>query len=129
MLTVSLQTVEVVTYVLQVVSGVILVLGVLSTNRFFKESGAQDTLNINMLLLHAGAFGLYLITAVLICLGSAATIMFPFNQMVLVSYEWTLVAVNIGSFISQVCLCLIFWDLGREVHSRTYTQSSQQSSI
>lgn len=73
--------------------------GVVSINRFFKESGAQDTLNSNMLLLHAGAFGLYLVTAVMICLVGVSAL-FVYNELWNVIYQWTIIAANIGSFVA-----------------------------
>lgn len=45
-----------------ITSGVILVLGVWTIRRFFKESGAEDYINTGMLVRHAIAFGLFLVT-------------------------------------------------------------------
>ena len=46
---------------LAIISGVILVMGVIRIKNFFKQSGNQDYINTQMLLRHAAAFSLYLV--------------------------------------------------------------------
>jgi hypothetical protein len=53
-----------------------------------------------MLLLHAGAFGLYLVTAVMICIGAAISDLLAKNDLFYVIYEWTILSANIGSFVA-----------------------------
>ena len=50
---------------LQIISGIILVLGVLSIYNYFKKKDAEATINTRMLLNHGIAFGVYLLSAII----------------------------------------------------------------
>lgn len=46
-----------------IISGVMLVAGVIKIRKFFKEKEAEDSINLPMLIRHAVAFGLYLVSS------------------------------------------------------------------
>lgn len=50
--------------VFQIISGILLVLGVYRIHSYFKDKQAEVRINIKILLLHASAFGLYLLSDV-----------------------------------------------------------------
>lgn len=52
------------TSVLQIISGVILCVNVNTIHRYFKDRESTNYINSDMLMRHAWAFGLYLITTV-----------------------------------------------------------------
>lgn len=99
---------------LQIWSGFFLVRSVLKIRRFFIEHDAKDFINTSMLLRHATAFGLYIT-----CTAAFFT--------VLSIYVWTAqskwysytaatgIFFNLGSFISELLLFNIFWDLAAKI--------------
>lgn len=80
-----------------IVSGVILVRGVIQIRRFFKERDATDFINLPMLTRHAAAFGLYLLSTTLWAFATMLRNMFPYSSTVAVMYA----KVSTGDFIVQ----------------------------
>ena len=97
--------------ILQIASGIVLVKSVYSVHRFFKKNNAESYINTGMLLRHAAAFGLYLLTC------SAYYITWAFftmdeSQEMFHFFLLALLCYKIGSFIAELLLVGIFWDLG-----------------
>ena len=99
---------------LQILSGFYLIRSVLHIRRFFIEKDAKDFINTSMLLRHASSFGLYI---------TCTAVFFTVLSMYVWSpsatyYSYTACAgifFNTGSFISEVLLFNIFWDLAEKI--------------
>ena len=52
------------TGLMQIISGVFLMAGVYTIRRFFKAKGSKGELNVRRMVIHASAFGLYLLSDV-----------------------------------------------------------------
>jgi hypothetical protein len=100
--------------VLQMWSGFFLMKSVLSIRRFFIDHNAQEFINTRMLLRHATAFGLYItctaafFTVLSMYVWSPSTTLYNYTA-------GTGIFFNCGSFISQVLLFNIFWDLSVKI--------------
>mgnify|MGYP003353146145 CR=1 FL=1 len=99
-----------------ITSGVILVNGVLSIRRFFKEKNATDFINTAMLLRHGLAFGLYLV-----CTSASAIMLLfvnlnPLNPVYFTNFLYVFIADLIGQCLSELFLCEIFWHLGTDTN-------------
>jgi hypothetical protein len=86
---------------------------VLKIRRYFIEKDAASQINTTMLIIHSSAFLLYLLTTI----GhfTAASIWVHTANPDL--YKWVALSgifYNVGSFISQVLLCNIFWHIGKK---------------
>lgn len=92
-------------------TGLILLRSVFSIRRYFAERKAFDFINTPMLVRHAVAFGLYMLTVVLY---NASMVYWGWTQTAQTYYIATICGTlfNIGSTISQVLLCQIMWTLG-----------------
>lgn len=102
------------TGVSQVISGIMLVYGVLSIRSFFKKRNAEDFINTGMLLRHAGAFGLYMLSAGMYY---GTHTIYSFNPN---TVTWNIFLLGgvfgfLGSLIAQLFLSVIFWDLGKKL--------------
>lgn len=97
------------TALMQVVSGTYLIVAVFKIKKFYEDSKIKDQLNSRALALHAAAFGIYLLSVVSDAIGfNLVLISDHFYPVYLVSgYIWL-----IASFISQIALIIIFWQLG-----------------
>jgi hypothetical protein len=100
---------------LEIVSGIILVRSILKVRDFFRQVGAENYINTKILLRHASAFGLYLLTS---------TAYFVTWAYFTISGTWSsfqvflvcLIFYKIGSLTSQILLVCIFWDLGEKIN-------------
>jgi hypothetical protein len=102
------------TGLLQINSGIILVSSVLRIRSFFKKRGAEDYINTKMLLRHGSSFGLYLLTSSAYY-GTWVYFTLSQNDADFQVFLMAIVFNNIGSFIAQVLLAMILWDLGTKV--------------
>lgn len=79
--------------------------------KFFVQKNAVNFINTQMMIRHATAFGLYMVTIVIYF---AALCYWGWVQTA-DAYDWVMITgivFNIGSLFSQVLLCAIIWDLG-----------------
>jgi hypothetical protein len=120
----ALDFVTIMTYLLQVISGLLMIDGILKIKAFFTLRNCSSSLNTKILILHASAFGFYLVVASALCIATIVVDYYPKDRAIFDVYSWIIVAVNVGSFISQVCLVVIFWDLSLE-----FEESAHKSSL
>lgn len=114
---ISYNIVLLITLLLQVYSGLILVVSVVRIHRFFVRINARDFINTAMLLRHATAFVLYTISNFLYGCACGYWVFSHGTD----GYHYVASSglfLNISSLISQVLLLLIFWDLGTTVKKR-----------
>ena len=71
-----------------------------------------------MLMRHASAFGLFMVTDIVRYLAFTFYALHPQNPNVLKIYLIAKSFWLFGSFVSQILLCQIFWDLGSKVEQR-----------
>jgi hypothetical protein len=93
---------------------------VLKVRRYFNDKHAQDQMNSAIMLLHASAFGIYLLSVSLVMVARTYGGITE-NQQFL---NKTLTAAIIGDFISQLLLIAIFWDLGKPENIRRESEIS-----
>ena len=109
---------------MQVISGTVLISSVVKIRRFYFEKNIEQQLNTGKLLLHASAFGLYLISIVIYYAS--------WDLFLLTLTDKKLEAVTVFLFfvfyvvaaIAQVLLCAIFWELAMPDPTRFDTESS-----
>ena len=87
------------TGLIQCLSGYQLIDGVLNIRRYFKERNAEKFINIPMLLRHAGSFGLYLVTTLIMCFFMIWYTYFP-DPVTWNTYVTSKIYYEIGSIIS-----------------------------
>jgi hypothetical protein len=98
--------------VFQILSGVYLNIGVYRIHSYFKDKQAEVRVNTKIMILHASAFGFYLLSDVILYSAYTVFIFYPNNITANNVYTIASIIWVCASFISQVCLCAIFWDLG-----------------
>lgn len=96
-------------WVCQIISGVLLMQAIYRIRSYLREHG-EDAMSTARLTLHACAFGFYLISVV------GISVFRLLNDIVKERYFkaliWSAIIYIFLSFVSQVLLCCIFWDLG-----------------
>lgn len=97
-------------YLLQIISGTILTKSVLSIRNFYRLRDEEELLDTKMVVLHAFAFGTYLLTAFLTAIFATLLYIFP-TQFRTVEALVSNISILVGD-IAMVLLAAIFWDLG-----------------
>lgn len=95
------------------ISGIQLIRTVINIRRYLSVGSQSGSLSLRTLILHALAFGLFLVSVVLLAVASGYYWSFPtaekaFDDYMLASIFWA-----VSSFLSQCLLCGIFWNLSR----------------
>jgi hypothetical protein len=99
--------------VLQIVSGLILVWSTISIHRFFKARNQTDYINTPMLLRHAAAYALYLLSSMFYFGSLFVYILSPFSAKASTVFLYSVVIFMFAQMISELLLMTIFWDLGK----------------
>jgi hypothetical protein len=92
-----------------VLIGVLSILSVILINRFMQTLPLHKRIDVKALLIHAGAFGLYLVSVLIFLVFLVLGNIFPDAQIVFelgnIAYllQWGL------AFISEGCICYVFW--------------------
>ena len=94
---------------LEIITGVYLIRSILKIKRFYKENNIRQKLKTTTLILHSSAFGLYLVSEVLLITSYAVYAIFPTT---LEQYSIFLTVWTIMSFVAQMLLCMILFELG-----------------
>jgi hypothetical protein len=108
-----LNLVGLMTGVLQIISGVLLVGSVLAIRKYINTRNDFE-IRLWTLLVHTGAFGLYLLSYCVLCGTGVLYNLHPNNTRALDRDVWGAIFYNAASFASQFCLCFIFWDLSKK---------------
>jgi hypothetical protein len=101
----------------QVVAGVLLVKGVLQIRSFYNRK--QGQLNSKMLCLHATAFVFFLVANIVQLVFVCFVAIRPQNQIALDNYINALIVYFAASFVFQILLMSIFWQLGKADKHKT----------
>lgn len=96
--------------ILQLLSGVILTKAVFSIRRFLIDNDHSDMINLKQMLIHSGAFLLYIVAE--IAYYGTWTMRVNRNSTLLFYAQLGTTAYITFNFASQVLLIIIFWDLG-----------------
>jgi hypothetical protein len=109
----------------QIISGIMLVSSVISIRDYLKQNN-PDGIDTKKLVTHSGAFGLFLLCQLIY---SASQILYTLNPTETTFTLWTLGSMlyYIGSLISQICLILIFWDLGKKESRKSKAKPNDSS--
>lgn len=108
---------------MQVISGIVLISSVVKIRRFYFEKNIEQQLNTGKLLLHASAFGLYLISIVIYYASWDLFLLSPTKKLEAVTVFLFFVFYVVAA-IAQVLLCAIFWELAMPDPTRFDTESS-----
>lgn len=85
--------------------------GVFNIRKYYQETQTMDKLNVRTLVLHACAFGLYLVATSVVLVSLIIYVAFPFGET---SKDWFAICLSVWFFlstVSQLLLCAIFWQL------------------
>lgn len=107
-----------------IIAGVMLVAGVIRIRRFFREKEADDVLNSSMLVRHAIAFSLYLLSTSAWLIAVALDNIFRSAWSVRL-YEQVSIADYIVQFVAQVMLLEILWQWGRKYVDATLAEEEE----
>ena len=113
--------------VMSIVSGLILIKSVLQIRNFFKEHNATEFVNTNMLLRHGAAFGLYLVCTIVTAISLMLVNIYSENQKIYNIFSICFIADFLGEFVSQVLLCQVFWEWGKEEPQWNYKQETNNA--
>jgi cell division protein FtsW (lipid II flippase) len=103
----------------QVVSGIMLVRAVGTIHGFFKKNAKESFINLKFMLLHAGAFCLFLLLSLFyyITLGIYLFTPQPHVGAALTYFAIAAFVYTVASFIAQTLLCCIFYDLSVRIQT------------
>jgi hypothetical protein len=94
---------------LQIVSALFLCVGIIKIRNFVRQNSTNEQINVCQLVQHFLAFGLYLLSALVLLYYFFDYYVLNPNQGKKLGYAY-LVSDTL-SFVSQLCLCWIFWQL------------------
>jgi hypothetical protein len=97
-----------------VIIGSLLIWCVFQVNAFMKTLPEQQRVDVKVLVVHAGAFGLYMISALIYALFWAIYVIDQ-TQTNLKHNNIATIVYSLLSFVSQCCICAIFWQLGEKI--------------
>lgn len=101
------------TFLAQMVSGVQLIRTVINIRRYLSTGSQSSSLSWRTLVLHAFAFGLFLVSVILLAVASGYYWAFPASERAFHDYMIANIMWISSSFLSQCLLCGIFWNLSR----------------
>lgn len=99
----------------EISSGYILVRSVWRIRSFFKNNNAEDWINLNELIRHATAFGIYMISSIIRYTTHELWARYPDSGVALGTFLIGTLLWVIGSMIAQCFLCVIFWTLSGQI--------------
>lgn len=96
----------------QIVTGIILVRSVFKIRSFFKARNDEDCIDTTSLVQHAVSFVLYTATLILYYTAWMLHTILQENAIMFKTFLVSVFVKRIGSLISLLLLCVIFWRLG-----------------
>jgi len=108
----------------QIVSGLVLVTGVVKIRNFFKKQGAENFINTPMLMRHAASFGLYLVTTVVFFISFSLMALSPYDLFFWNLLNLVAIFYYVGQLISEILLVQIFYDLGKKTDKDAKQQAA-----
>lgn len=97
---------------LQIISGVYLIRGIIKIRGFYKKHEMTSSINTVTMLLHAGAFGIYLIADIAYYGSNVIYGLNPSSKHAFNLYAGSSMFYVWANLVEQLLLCAIFWDLG-----------------
>lgn len=116
-------------WICQIISGFTLVQAIYRIRRFMSEQD-DNSVDTKMMTLHASAFGLYLISVVGLIIVN--TLQLFDLDLKLTLFGVVIIAATVFlclSFIAQVLLCAIFWDLGRKKEKQEESEEEEFAEV
>jgi hypothetical protein len=98
-----------------IVIGVISIASVLLIRRFMQAQPRSQGMSIKALLIHAGAFGLFLVSVMIFTIAWIFENFYPDSQTVIMYTNVAQLVLFVFGFISQCCICYVFWQLGEKI--------------
>jgi hypothetical protein len=86
--------------ILLVVSGVYLITSLIRIRSFLNKNNASDVIDIRTMLLHAGAFGLFLVSDIILLAGNVVKAIWVTNPAVNEAFFFALDFYLLASFVS-----------------------------
>lgn len=111
---VLLSTINTAVYALLILSGLYLLTSLLRIHAFLKDNNATAEIDIKTMLIHGGAFGLFMVSTAVLLIASVAASFWPSNNTIIQLWLLSLDFYAITDFVSQLLLMVIFWRLGEK---------------
>ena len=100
--------------ILNITSGIYLISSIFKIRRYLKSKDIPELVNTKQMLLHGGAFGVYLLMSMYY--GATLTlVLIEKSKRTRDIYEEATVSYILANFVSQCLLIVIFWELGYKV--------------
>lgn len=78
-------------------------------------------------MIHAGAFGLFLVSVLLILVATVFDNLYPDSQAANVDMNIALLIYFVLAFFSQCCICFVFWQLGEKIEPAKSVRNADNS--
>jgi hypothetical protein len=114
-------------YVFLIAIGLLLIISVIKIHRFMKKVPETQRISVKALLIHAGAFGLFLISDVMTCTAMVLFLLNTSSPQIKQILNLTNILYSVLSFISQCCIVHIFWQLAHKPSEDVYVEVHEVS--
>jgi hypothetical protein len=98
-----------------IVIGVVSIVSVIWINGFMKTLPRNERISVKALLIHAGAFGLFLVSVLIFTIAWTFYIFYPDSQTASTCAAIANLLFVVLGFISQCFICYVFWKLGEKI--------------
>lgn len=114
--------------ILQIVSGIILVQGIVKVRLFFVNKGAEDSMDTKNHIIHSLSFILYLLAGCVYYVMFSIHVFQPKLDVAWTHYFEAGIAMYSANFLAQILLVIVFWELGKKEQELpdTATECSEQ---
>ena len=102
------------TGVLEIISGLYLTNSIIKIRKYFKETDSEDEMDSKVLLIHAGAFWIYLVVVIIYTGAQTVYNIYPHKNITQQIYDISVLIYIWGSFFSLILLAVIFWEFGKK---------------
>lgn len=99
-------------FILQVISGLYLGYAIHKIKQYLVVNGGRQVINVVMLVVHLGAFGLYLLSIIIYLVFYTLHYIYFNNERVTNLFYYAGFFCGCSNFLAQACLCVIFWKFG-----------------
>ena len=92
----------------------VLILAVFKIRKFYKDNEILEELNKKLIVIHVLAFGIYALSVLPATFFLVLIFIHPYSPESLELFNFSMIPLATASFISQVLLCAILWQLGEK---------------
>jgi hypothetical protein len=107
--------------------GIMLIVCVLKIFLFMRKVPSHQRISVKALLVHAGAFGLFLVSNMVLTTFMTLYYFDPTNNKIIRDADISSIVNSICSLIASFCIFYIFWQLGEKASTQAAHESSDFS--